>query len=362
MKYWSCEKCTFFHKSQQQSLFLACALCGHKRKLIGTPVDEIKQFIPNKRSKIVDVDLTLDCKSETNRQEVFSKLKNEVSARCLVKEISKGTWDEKDISSVEERFPLMLFENVCALKDADLVLEKLFERSKSWDSSTWHINGKERNTQVKHKVYVFPAGIQLSEFKESEEVFDEIKVVSDQICKKISKRIGEDWKPTFSFVNCYENEKQVLGLHSDRLTRVGPRPVIVSYTLGASRRFDFISKDSRKPSLQVFLPHNSALVMFKNAQEDFKHGIPLASFGSKTNYLSSHKLSGTMRISLTLRKERKDLGDVPLCHCKEKSAMKYINGQYAFLCQQMNKAKVCRFFQNCKWADKIANELTKKGL
>lgn len=102
------------------------------------------------------------------------------------------------------------------------------------------------------------------------------------------------WAPSFAVVNCYAHGGAGLGAHSDRLTALGPAPIITSLTLGATRCFRLHrtclyqlhsgSGGGGSASAQeagasdivrvdIELPHNSLLIMWPPCQECWTHEV-----------------------------------------------------------------------------------------
>lgn len=81
---------------------------------------------------------------------------------------------------------------------------------------------------------------------------------------------------TFNSVllNYYRNERDSMGFHSDDERELGPRPVIASLSLGASRVFVLKHKRLRSPPINIPLDSGSLLLMKGDTQRNWKHGIP----------------------------------------------------------------------------------------
>lgn len=78
--------------------------------------------------------------------------------------------------------------------------------------------------------------------------------------------------------NLYRGGQDAMGWHSDDEPELGPRPVIASLSLGATRRFVL---KARMPDLSgnftrhvLELPHGSLLIMRGDAQSRFRHALP----------------------------------------------------------------------------------------
>ena len=70
--------------------------------------------------------------------------------------------------------------------------------------------------------------------------------------------------------------------------------------------------------VRVFLPHNSAVVMWDDAQEGWSHSVPRCADSS----IHRHPVAGLTRISLTFRMKRTDLPPLPNCRCGVPAALK----------------------------------------
>jgi alkylated DNA repair dioxygenase AlkB len=74
--------------------------------------------------------------------------------------------------------------------------------------------------------------------------------------------------------NRYRDGRDYMGWHSDNESALGPRPLIASVSLGATRRF--LLKQRRQPTrkFELLLPHGSLLVMAGDTQRNYKHALP----------------------------------------------------------------------------------------
>lgn len=73
--------------------------------------------------------------------------------------------------------------------------------------------------------------------------------------------------------NRYRDGRDGMGWHRDDESELGPRPVIASLSLGATRRFALKSLDGAQ-RIAVELPHGSLLVMRGNTQARYRHALP----------------------------------------------------------------------------------------
>lgn len=161
--------------------------------------------------------------------------------------------------------------------------------------------------------------------------------------------------------------------HSDFLNELGPRPIIVGLSLGASRRFDLTEMASDGAAVRLMLPHNSALIMWNDAQERWLHAVPRCADSS----VGRHPLVGLERISLTFRMKRADLPILPRCRCGVPAALKARGQQYWLFCDPSRAAEAiraadgaetegggaqqqrtqCGFRHRCEWAEREAARL-----
>lgn len=83
--------------------------------------------------------------------------------------------------------------------------------------------------------------------------------------------------------NLYRDGRDAMGWHSDDEPELGERPVIVSLSLGAVRRFRFRRRRARgeaaaaDDTLSLWLPHGSLLRMAGDTQRLYRHDLPRTS-------------------------------------------------------------------------------------
>ena len=101
------------------------------------------------------------------------------------------------------------------------------------------------------------------------EPIDEIKTIQ----KKVEELLPS-FKANGVLLNYYRDGKDKMGWHSDNEKELGDNPIIVSVSLGETRRFDFKKKDNNTDKTSVNLTSGSLLIMREGVQANWKHQIP----------------------------------------------------------------------------------------
>jgi len=295
---------------------------------------------------------------------------------------------------IEKLCPMTLVRDVLPTNIASSLLEQLERDSVNWKQGKWITFGKEHIIPRRTATYNL---VPLSESSQStvtrdagrversvsqdneedDEYMDEHRPISaelQQAAKYVTEHVqkhcpwavtnqNKGWMPTFAFGNRYANGQDCVGWHSDHLTPLGPRPIIVGLTLGAGRRFEMRQqtnieitnkKDTTCRHVSVFLPHNSLCIMWNDAQESWQHSVPRMS----DDGILKHPKVGTVRISLTFREKRKIPG-LGNCYCGRPTALRAKDGKYYLFCRPYgkDKHKTCGFWEPCPWAEAEAKRL-----
>lgn len=79
---------------------------------------------------------------------------------------------------------------------------------------------------------------------------------------------------TSTLSNRYRNGKDYIGQHSDSEDDMVSNTIIASLSLRQERFFDFYSKETGKRALRLTLENGSVLLMGKNSQKLYTHGVP----------------------------------------------------------------------------------------
>lgn len=74
-------------------------------------------------------------------------------------------------------------------------------------------------------------------------------------------------------LNCYRDQHDSMGWHSDDETELGPQPVIASLSLGANRVFSLKHKYHKNLRYKIPLANGSLLIMWGNTQSHWLHAI-----------------------------------------------------------------------------------------
>lgn len=75
-------------------------------------------------------------------------------------------------------------------------------------------------------------------------------------------------------LNLYRDGNDCMGWHSDNEKSLGPKPIIASISLGATRRFDVRKKSQKHVKHHLHLENGSLLIMQGNIQDTHHHQIP----------------------------------------------------------------------------------------
>lgn len=261
---------------------------------------------------------------------------------------------------VESLFPNLHFvPNFLPKELADKVLDDLVSKRAQFSHNEFHIAGRKCTST--HYSTVYENGIDAGhvfEKKSNNQFFPDLKVASyaveDKVNEVLSEReklaewqIQQGWKANFCVANMFENAKQHLDWHSDKLDNIGPLPTIASISLGATRIFrlrkEYDTGDSKYQGgsagtiFNIPLPHNSLLIMLPGTQEEFKHCVP----SLEDCIVKEHPRYGKLRFNLTFRMKSSNMKGkrptCPVCHHSMHMRRMYkdpaTRGYYFWLCQ-----------------------------
>jgi alkylated DNA repair dioxygenase AlkB len=77
-----------------------------------------------------------------------------------------------------------------------------------------------------------------------------------------------------ALLNYYRNGDDSMGFHADNERELGPDPVVISVSLGASRRFVLRHVNNAAERIDIDLTHGSLLAMTGTTQRYFRHAVP----------------------------------------------------------------------------------------
>lgn len=102
------------------------------------------------------------------------------------------------------------------------------------------------------------------------------KIWNDELIfiKEELRKVLPDFVPNGVLLNYYRNGKDKMGWHSDDEKELGHNPIIVSLSLGSTRRFDLKHKSEKDQKLSIDLTAGSLLIMAGGSQVNWKHQIP----------------------------------------------------------------------------------------
>ena len=89
--------------------------------------------------------------------------------------------------------------------------------------------------------------------------------------RQLANELGCEFNSVLA--NRYRDGRDCMGWHSDNEASLGPKPVIASVSLGASRRF-VLKHRQGAPKIELALPHGSLLVMAGETQTHYQHALP----------------------------------------------------------------------------------------
>jgi alkylated DNA repair dioxygenase AlkB len=101
------------------------------------------------------------------------------------------------------------------------------------------------------------------------EPLEEIVIIQQRI-----KEVLKEFNPNGVLLNYYRDGKDKMGWHSDDEKELGENPLIVSVSLGETRRFDLKHKVLKNEKLSLNLNSGSLLIMKEGLQSQWKHQIP----------------------------------------------------------------------------------------
>ncbi|TBU91978.1 alpha-ketoglutarate-dependent dioxygenase AlkB family protein [Phytopseudomonas dryadis] len=109
-----------------------------------------------------------------------------------------------------------------------------------------------------------------------------------EIRRRLVEAVGQPLNG--ALLNCYRNGQDSMGWHSDDEPELGADPLVVSLSLGATRRFDLRRKGQQRIEHSLPLEHGSLLVMAGQTQHHWQHQV------AKTRSHCAPRLNLTFRL------------------------------------------------------------------
>ncbi|DBB16361.1 TPA: hypothetical protein ACH3X3_014656 [Trebouxia sp. C0006] len=144
--------------------------------------------------------------------------------------------------------PCEVVRDALPAKLADTLLKGLMSDAATWNRGTWYMGGKEHTAPRTSAYYTLHDTEDVSSSVDTQKAAPELKeaasVVSDHV-NRLAGRVQsslassdrDGWRCSYALCNMYQDGQEGVGPHADRLTMLGPRPIIASLSLGATRIF-----------------------------------------------------------------------------------------------------------------------------
>ncbi|AQZ13424.1 (ZYRO0D05434g) [Zygosaccharomyces parabailii] len=249
---------------------------------------------------------------------------------------------------------------------ADSLLQHLVQDEDNFTPNQFHLFGKKCTSNHLTKMFSSNEDILLGRSKIYYNSYtrtnvakydDDLKMaqllIEDQVNETIAKQDPQpfqircpDWRGDVVLVNRYDRDSN-LDWHSDRMTSIGPQPIIASLSLGCVREFRV--RRTYPANSQVYVlrpPHNTLMIMHAGFQEEYKHCVHA---GPKNATLEQHPISKDIRINLTYRCYLQTyLRNCPTCtKCGSSMDLRRAfkdpktRGQYLWQCSRGYKGEDC---------------------
>ncbi|DBA81837.1 hypothetical protein WJX77_008979 [Trebouxia sp. C0004] len=157
--------------------------------------------------------------------------------------------------------PCEVVRDALPAKLANTLLKGLISDAATWTRGTWYMGGKEHIAPRTSSYYTFPdteeatsvcafdddakdvsssveTQMAAPELKEAASIVsDHVNRLAGRIQSSLASSDRHDWHCSYALCNMYQDGQEGVGPHADRLTTLGPRPIIASLSLGATRIF-----------------------------------------------------------------------------------------------------------------------------
>ncbi|CAB5142525.1 unnamed protein product [Rhizophagus irregularis] len=320
--------------------------------------DELNEAAVNKQNNSSN-------KKLLNLQEVLKWPLKSLTVKKRTQTQTLYLYRQEDISA---RTPCMLIHNVLPKELANSLLRIMLKESETFTRNQGFLFGNlvtsphtsqyyisnEMKTRSSNNARYFPP-----EMEQAKTIIMNIVNEQRKERKIYEYEVQGDWSPNIAAVNCYANSKEAVNWHSDRLTHLGPLPIIGSLSLGVTRQFrlrrfgngesnstNATQKTSPSTIYSIPLEHNSLIIMWPPCQELWKHEV------CPQNSIDKHPIAGFKRINITFRQFRDEYGSemTPICHHGELCMLKPVFngrnvGRYFYSCNAGGPEGKCDFFE-----------------
>ena len=163
----------------------------------------------------------------------------------------------------------IFFDNILTDEEANILYKNLLEETE-WEQGIYKMYGKEVKTPrllwaMKDKDFDIEESYNITG---SSIWSKEVKKIKKKVEKIINKKIK------YEQINYYRNGDDHIGWHTD--SEVVEGDLIASLSLGATRKFQFMSVDKNNDNKYEIDLNNGSLIVFdyNAAKKDWKHRIP----------------------------------------------------------------------------------------
>lgn len=341
-----CPECTYCHDEPEQVHYLACAMCGSRLDPKG-PKKHRPQTAP-----------TQPLPGALQLADVLGPRPSSAFLPPPRVRLGPAPFQPATDDRVAQVAPVSLVRDMLSKALAAEVLDDLERDRGDWRAGQWFVHGKGHKTPRTSAVFPLDdAPVHEAGSHDQRPVPASLHRAAKEVAASVAaRRPRSTWTPTYALANCYDGGQDCVGWHSDHLTHMGPRPIIVGLSLGACRRFELRSRDGRA-HVVLPTPHNSATIMWDDAQEMWEHAVP------RVTSIVPHARTGDRRYSLTFRMERRDMPPLGKCRCGEQVTLRAERAPgggvaYVTVCRPNGKATPpCAHHAPCAWAEAEAARL-----
>ncbi|KAK9815974.1 hypothetical protein WJX74_000986 [Apatococcus lobatus] len=274
--------------------------------------------------------------------------KTEVTAQAKLKSPTPGPLTATlSLSELEETAPVSVIEDVLPANLASALLQELSHSGPDWVRGSWWMFGKQHAAPRTSAYFTLPhaeafdektadgaaldVSAEVSRLPASPALVQAAAVIDHLVSERLTTQAAalqpDDraaWASTYALANFYRDGQECVGAHADKMTLLGPRPIIASLSLGAGRVFRLrpsatapLHQGREVSFLDIQLQHNMLVIMWPPCQEAWHHEVP------RSKGIQRHAISGEGRINLTFRRLKPAwAARAPQCRCNQRSVMR----------------------------------------